>query len=89
MTMPKRKPFSVIIQEMTDAGYRPREIFKRLKGKVSIKYIYKVRARRSQQTSNVSFTSTEPVFAFKLVEEPLPWHKRAARWLWNIMWRTS
>jgi hypothetical protein len=82
-----KKTKSQKIREMTDAGYRPKEIFQKLRGEVSMGTIYKVRhAHRFSEKQACAIEAaailSEPGFAFDLAEPDRPglW-LRIKRWV--------
>jgi hypothetical protein len=82
-----KKSKSQKIRELTDAGYRPREIFAKLNGEVSLGIIYKVRHahRFSQKRAcalEAAATLGTPGYTFDLAEPDRPslW-MRIKRWL--------
>lgn len=66
----KAKNTSQKIREMTDAGYRPREIHKKLGGKVTINTVYAVRGQYKRKQAKLNKDWEEFTTAvYKAVDE--------------------
>jgi hypothetical protein len=80
------KPYSQKIREMTDAGYKPKQIYKKLRGAVTIAHIYKVRhahglaAKAEALAQPISQPSTGYAFDLAVPDRPSLW-MRVKRWL--------